>query len=162
MAPRILVMGVSGSGKSTIGERLARRLEVPFIEADDFHSPQNRQKLHAGIPLDDADRAPWLAAIHEHLAGLPGGWVLACSALKRAYRHTLFDGIDGVRIVLLHARDEEIARRLEHRTGHFSAPEILRSQLATLEPPQDALTVEDEGAPELVVEEVISRLGLGG
>jgi gluconokinase len=158
-APRVLVMGVSGSGKSTIGERLARRLGVPFIEADDFHPQHNRDKLHAGIPLDDADRAPWLATIHEQLAAIPGGWVLACSALKRTYRETLFDGIAGVRTVLLHAPEEEVARRLEGRTGHFSAPEILRSQLATLEPPEDAITIEDVGAHAAIVEQLIAGLG---
>src|SRR5262249_47865478 len=98
---RILVMGVSGSGQSTLGGRVAGRLGLPSIEAEDSHSGDNRQKLGAGTPLDDADRAPWLATIHEHLVAMPGGWVLACSALKRTYRDTLFAGIDGVRIVLL-------------------------------------------------------------
>jgi gluconokinase len=132
-------MGVSGSGKSSVGERLAARLGWPFLEGDTLHPPSNVAKLHAGIALDDADRAPWLAAIGAWMdARIDAGEaaVIACSALKRRYRDTLRDGRAGVCFAWLRVGRDELHRRLAHRHGHFMNAALLDSQLATLEPPQ--------------------------
>ena len=154
-APRVLVMGVSGAGKSTVGRLIAQRLGVPFIEGDEFHPPANRAKLEAGIPLTDADRAPWLEAIHSELTAQPGGWVLACSALKEAYRETLLRGLGDVSVVLLDGPPELLAKRLRERRGHFVDESILASQLATLERPEGAIVVDISQAPEAVVEGIV-------
>ena len=133
--PLVVVMGVSGSGKTAVGEELARRLQVPFADGDDFHDQDNLQKLRSGTPLDDADRWPWLAAIGAWLADhAEDGGVVACSALRRAYRDVLRSKAPGA--VFLHLAGEErvIRRRLEQRTDHFVPPDLLRSQLQTLEP----------------------------
>ena len=133
--PRILVMGVSGSGKSTIGKPLARRLGVPFIEADDFHSAASRDKMARGIALTDDDRAAWLDVLGAKLASHTQGVVLTCSALKRAYRDRLRAAAPGLRFVFL-AIDREAARqRVAGRGAHFFSPHLVDSQFATLEPP---------------------------
>ena len=155
---RILVMGVSGAGKSTIGSRLADRLGLPFVEGDDFHPPANKAKLAAGIALTDADRAPWLQTIHDALVALPGGWVLACSALKRTYRDLLFAGLDDVHVVLLDAGERVIADRLEHRAGHFADPAILPSQFDALEPPQHAIIADATRPIDAVVAEIVEAV----
>jgi gluconokinase len=155
---RILVMGVSGSGKTTVGEALAERFGVPMIEGDDFHSEANKEKMHAGIALTDEDRAPWLADIHKYLKDQPAGWVLACSALKAAYRETLFEGIAGVETVLLTGSAEVLSGRLSHRHGHFMAPELLQSQFDTLEPPKDAVVVDVAGTVEETEQKVLAGL----
>jgi gluconokinase len=134
----VLVMGVSGSGKSTVGAELARALDAVFVEADAYHPPSNREKMRAAVPLTDQDRAPWLAAIRLEMDRHPDRKVvLACSALKRAYRHTLLEGRPHV-IVFLCGSEELLTERLLKRTGHFVGPNLLPSQMATLEPPEDS------------------------
>jgi gluconokinase len=161
-----ILMGVTGTGKTTIGKLLSERTGWQFAEGDDYHSEANKQKMHAGIPLDDNDRAPWLAALHEllygwHQRGESG--ILACSALKQSYRDTLTAGIpaEACRFVLLQVSREHIAERLAHRANHYMNPALLDSQFATLEVPSDALTVSAEGAPEETVRLIVKGLGEG-
>ena len=132
-------MGVSGSGKSTLAARLVERTGWKYVEGDDYHSEANRAKMHAGIPLTDEDRWPWLDALHAVLAGwnsegLSG--VLTCSALKESYRDRLLSGIDDARIVWLDPPRQLLEARLTARTGHYMNPKLLDSQLAALEAPQ--------------------------
>ena len=135
MASPIVVMGVSGSGKSTVGAALAQRLRVPFADADDFHPPANIAKMTAGQPLDDDDRYPWLEAIGEWLAKHCGnGGVMSCSALKRKYRDQLRRHCEGVEFLHLAGTPEVIGRRQASRPGHFMPASLLASQFATLEP----------------------------
>ena len=145
----IVIMGVTGSGKTTVGERLAADLGWEFLDADDFHPPANKAKMHAGIPLTDEDRWPWLAALHDALARALAegrGTVLACSALKESYRAALSDRLAGVRFVLLDGDRALLQARLANRPGHFMNPALLESQIETLERPADALLV-DIGEP---------------
>ena len=135
----IVVMGVSGAGKSTTGEALARHLGWPFIEGDAFHSAANVEKMHAGIPLNDADRDPWLHALAQELGRFEAqgqSSVMGCSSLKRAYRDILRSGAPRVRFLMVHGSREVLVARLAGRQGHFFAPELLDSQLAALEPLQ--------------------------
>ncbi len=160
----LIVMGVSGVGKSTIAEALAARLGWKFQEGDDLHPPSNVQKMHAGIPLTDADRAPWLAAIKHWIdgridAGEPG--LVTCSALKRRYRDFLVDGRANVRILYLHSDEATIEDRIKHRTGHFMPASMLESQLRTLEEPgavEHPLTVEVAGTVEGTVAAILTVL----
>jgi gluconokinase len=148
----ILVMGVTGSGKTTVGKMLASRLGWVFLDADNFHSAENVEKMRRGIPLSDADRGPWLAAIHAELvkcAGEKVDAVLACSALKESYRERLVAGVE-MRIVYLKGTYGEIAARLQRRTGHFAGEGILAGQFADLEEPQGALVVRIGDAKEIV------------
>jgi gluconokinase len=159
----VIVMGVTGTGKTTIGTLLAKREGWHYAEGDDYHSEVNKAKMHAGIPLSDEDRAPWLATLHEVLLG----WyqkgesgVLACSALKQTYRDTLAAGVDraAYRFVWLKVSREIIAERLSHRAGHYMNPALLDSQFATLEPPADALVVSAEGTPDETVDLILKHL----
>lgn len=127
-------MGVSGSGKSTVGAALAQRLRVPFADADDFHPPANVAKMSSGEPLDDDDRYPWLEAIGEWLAAHPGGGVMSCSALKRKYRDQLREHCGEIEFVHLYGSTEVIGKRQASRPGHFMPPSLLASQFKTLEP----------------------------
>lgn len=157
----LVVMGVSGIGKTTIGEQLAGALGWPFYDADFFHPEENVEKMSRGIPLGDADRAPWLEALHDLIARcLREGRsaVLACSALKTSYRRTLAQGLDGVTFVYLAASPVVIQKRLKNRTGHFMDPGLLESQFAALEEPEEALRVEAEGTPEEIVADILERL----
>lgn len=162
----IIVTGVSGSGKTTTGRLLADRLKWTFADADDFHPAGNVAKLAHGRPLDDADRAPWLAALgdwldEQHRAG--HSIVLACSALKRRYRDRLRHGRPQVRIVHLHGPDALIAQRLAHRTGHFMKAHMLEGQLSDLEAPapdENVLTVDVDAPPDEIVSDIMSRLSL--
>jgi len=134
-APLIVAMGVSGSGKSTVGAALAQRLRVPVADADDFHPAANIAKMTAGHALDDTDRHPWLEAIGEWLAAHEeDGGVMSCSALKRAYRDQLRRHTPGVEFLHLQGTREVIARRQASRPGHFMPASLLDSQFATLEP----------------------------
>ena len=158
-------MGVSGSGKSTIGKLLAARLGWTFAEGDDFHSPAEVAKMKAGQPLDDRDRAPWLAAIAAQIdAWRAAGTqvVVSCSALKRAYRDVIIGARPDVGLVYL-AIDPELAKaRLSQRHGHFMPPSLLPSQLATLEPPtadEHPITADVNGSPEQTVARVMAQLG---
>jgi len=163
-APILVVMGVSGAGKTTVGELIAERLDWPFVDGDDLHPEANIDKMRSGVPLTDADRAPWLAAIGAWIdarakADQPG--VVACSALKRAYRARLREGRPQVRIVYLRGSQTEIAERLAHRSGHFWPAKLLASQFADLEPPatdEHAIVVDIGEAPEAVAKAVIERL----
>ena len=158
----ILLMGVTGSGKTTIGLALAESLKWQFADADDFHSPTNVTKMRAGIPLNDADREPWLVTLHDAIAGwIATGTdvVLACSALKQSYRKQLLIGPE-VRLVYLRGSRELISRRLARRHGHYMNPGLLPSQLATLEEPQDALVVDVDAAVANVVADIRKALGV--
>src|SRR4051812_47790743 len=130
----LVVMGVSGSGKSTVGAALAQRLRVPYADADDLHPPENIAKMTAGHALDDDDRYPWLEKVGEWLAAHPDGGVMSCSALKRKYRDQLRRHLPHLQFVLLEGSIEVIARRQASRPGHFMPASLLRSQFATLEP----------------------------
>jgi gluconokinase len=149
-------MGVSGSGKTTVGTLLAAELGWEFLEADDFHPPANIDKMRHGEPLDDADRDPWLSAIAKALdARVRSGRhaVLACSALKHAYRKRLRVSRD-VRFVYLKGSFEEIEERLGDRRGHFFSPDLLQSQFEALEEPSDALVVDISNPPEVIVSQI--------
>jgi gluconokinase len=132
----IVVMGVSGSGKSTVGAALAQRLRVPFADADDLHPPANITKMTAGLPLDDDDRYPWLEVIGEWLAQHRRGGVMSCSALKRSYRDQLRRHCPAVEFVHLSGSPEVIEARQASRPGHFMPASLMASQFATLEPLQ--------------------------
>jgi gluconokinase len=143
--PAVVVMGVSGCGKTEVGGRLAQRLGARFIDADDLHPPANVEKMRAGIPLDDADRAPWLRLLNARLreaaaAGEPV--VLACSALKQRYRDSLADGVPGLRFVHLAGNRELIAARLGSRQHRYMPATLLDSQFAALEAPADAIVID--------------------
>jgi gluconokinase len=149
-APLLVVIGVSGSGKTTFGAALSQRLRVPFADADDFHPPANIAKMSAGIPLDDADRLPWLRAIGAWLAGhARSGGVVSCSALKRAYRDLLRERAPDVSFVHLHGDPEVVRRRVAGRPGHFMPASLVDSQYQTLEPlePSERGIVLDLDAP---------------
>lgn len=159
----VILMGVSGSGKTTVGRRLAEELGWSFYEGDDFHSPASIEKMSRGVPLTDEDRGPWLAALREVVGRAIGKGedaVLACSALKDSYRETLKGSQDGVVFVYLKADARLIAERLEHRAGHYAKRNLLPSQLATLEEPADAVTVDASRMPEEIVAEIRRRLGI--
>lgn len=150
-AAQVVVMGVSGSGKSTVGQGLAQALGVRFLEGDALHPPQNVQRMAAGIALTDADRQGWLALIAQALAQSAQqneGLVVACSALKRTYRDQLRAACVGLRFVYLHGDAVLLAQRLQSRQGHYMPPSLLASQLDTLEPPAD-----DEQAIQLNIAE---------
>ena len=133
--PVVVVMGVSGSGKSTVGAAIAQRLRVPFADADDFHPPANIAKMTSGEALDDGDRQPWLEAIGEWLAAAhPAGGVMSCSALRRKYRDQLRHHAPDVEFLHLEGSPEVIGRRQASRPGHFMPASLLVSQFATLEP----------------------------
>jgi carbohydrate kinase (thermoresistant glucokinase family) len=155
-------MGITGSGKSTVGELLAARLGLAFHDADAYHPPENRAKMAADIALDDADRSPWLSQLAELAQGWEagGGAVLACSALKRAYREVLMQGVRASRIVYLELSRAEAERRLELRRGQHAIvrdfKRILDGQYRDLEPPTDALTVSAALSPEAIVERAVA------
>lgn len=158
----ILVMGVTGSGKTTIGTLLAKKLGWTFLDADDFHSPANRQKMHLGIPLTEEDRLPWLTAIHEELLrrnARSENVVLACSALRQSYRELLSAQLQ-VALVYLRGTPEELGHNLAGRTHHFAGENLVPSQLATLEEPADAIIEDIAQSPEQIVTDVCSRLKL--
>lgn len=158
MAMVILLMGVAGSGKTTIGEMLARKLGWPFFDADRFHPPENVAKMAAGVPLEDADRWPWLARVRgnmeEELAAGRSA-VFACSALKQSYRDFLLAGHPEVKLVYLKGDAELIALRIAGRSSHFMKAEMLASQLEALEEPSGGVTVDVTARPE----QVVARIG---
>ena len=164
MTAPIVVMGVSGSGKSTVGAALAQRIRVPFADADDFHPPANIAKMTAGEPLDDDDRHPWLEAIGEWLAErCATGGVMSCSALKHRYRDQLRRHCPSVRFLHLSGTPEIIGARQASRPGHFMPASLLASQFETLEPlapDESGLTIDVGQSIDSIVNEYVSRAGL--
>ena len=157
-----IVMGVTGSGKTSVGRLLAQQLGWEFADADDFHPSANVEKIARGIPLTDEDRAPWLERLRIQITNwIVNGQnaVLACSALKRTYRQELSVGPE-VRFVYLKGSPELIAQRLRLRRGHFADEKILASQFADLEEPEAAVTVDISQTPEMIVAQIRERLGL--
>jgi gluconokinase len=163
----LVVMGVSGSGKSTIADKLAERLGWTYEDGDRFHPASNVAKMSAGQPLTDEDRWPWLQAIADEInrvcrAGEHA--VIACSALKRAYRDILVHGRNDVRIVFLKGNQDLIAGRLAARKGHFMPPGLLDSQFGTLEPPganENPVTVSIDASVDAIVDDIVNQLRLG-
>ncbi len=159
----VIVMGVTGAGKTTVGRALAQSLGWEFHDGDELHSEAAKRKMHLGIALDDADRAPWLAAIRKLIQAMLTecrDGVVACSALKQSYRDEIVIDPKSVKVVFLKGSKEVIAERLRHRSGHFMNPELLQSQFDTLEEPQDAVVVDVSMAPEAIVKEIRKRVGL--
>ncbi len=164
----IVVMGVSGCGKSTTGEALAAHLGWPFVEGDSFHPEANVAKMRAGIPLDDDDRAPWLRALAAEIGrneALGQSSVIGCSSLKRAYRDILREGAPRVRFLHVHGARALLESRLSHREGHFFPAKLLDSQLATLEPlaaDEDGVVVDMALSVEDQVRQALRQMGLEG
>ena len=160
----VIVMGVTGAGKTTVGRLLAEQLGWGFADADDFHPAANVEKMGRGIPLSDTDRIPWLERLRAEITR----WVaegrdvvLACSALKRSYRRVLDPGLPEVRFVYLKGTADLIANRLRSRKGHFAGESLLAGQFADLEEPKSALTIDIAGTPQQIVAEIRKRLNLG-
>jgi gluconokinase len=160
----IVVMGPAGSGKSTVGIRLAERLSWPLVEGDDYHSPENVARMQRGQGLSDADRDGWLRKLHDLIAGAVGrgdSLVLASSALKARYRDILSHDVEAVRFIYLKAPAAVLEARLEQRVGHFAGPELLHSQLADLEEPDgSAVVIDATKPPDEQVSTIIRALGL--
>lgn len=160
----IILMGVSGSGKTTIGQMLAQRLGWTFYDGDDFHPPANVEKMRSGIPLTDADRESWLTALQELIDDLLQNGrsaVLACSALKQTYRTRLQRHPADVRFVYLKGDYDLIHQRLITRHGHFMPAGLLASQFAALEEPQGVLTIDTSQSPEVIVTAITASLPVG-
>lgn len=159
----IIIMGVAGSGKSTIGHLLADKIGCAFLDADDFHPQENIMKMSKGIPLTDKDRAPWLQALRAHVAGAVESktdLVLACSALRNSYRETLTIDPDKVKFVFLDGDPAILAERLARRPNHFMKPAMLGSQLSVLEKPLDALKLDISQSPASMVAAIRSHLAI--
>lgn len=159
----VVVMGVSGSGKTTVAELLARRLGWTEAEADDFHPPANVAKMHDGIPLTDADRLPWLESLRDWISAAPGSVIITCSALKRSYRDLLRTADADVRFLHLDGDPAVIRRRMTARRDHFMPPALLDSQLATLEPLQPeepGVLVDIDQSTEQIADQAVRALGL--
>jgi gluconokinase len=154
-AAPVVVMGVSGSGKSTVGSALAQRLRVPFVDADALHPAANVAKMAAGHPLDDSDRVPWLDRVGEWLAAHSDGGVVSCSALKRKYRDQLRAHCATVEFLHLAGPPELFDRRMAERSGHFMPPSLLASQFAALEP----LSADEHGATADATQDVAAIVG---
>jgi gluconokinase len=161
----LIVMGVSGSGKTTFAQALVKATGWQFAEGDDYHSPANKARMHASIPLTDEDRAPWLATLHDLITG----WfqrgehgILTCSALKQSYRETLIAGLPATtyRFVVMEAPKNVIAERMQARHDHFMSPALLDSQIATLEPPANALHASAQLPPEISAQKVLEALDI--
>ena len=155
-----ILMGVSGAGKTLIGQQLSERLDIPFYDGDDFHPPANVQKMKSGEPLNDDDRRPWLESLANNMIKWEqnGGAILACSALKKSYRKILGSKTD-TQLIYLKGSPSLIADRLAERSGHYMPPELLQSQFDALEEPDEALTVSVEPPPEEIVSTIIERIG---
>jgi carbohydrate kinase (thermoresistant glucokinase family) len=156
-----VIMGVAGSGKTTVGRLLAERLGWPFFEGDDFHPKANVDKMTAGIPLTDEDRAGWLGSIAGQITELDRetrSGVFACSALKDSYRKILANAGRDVRFVYLKGDYDAIKKRLESRKGHFMKPAMLESQFEILEEPKDSLVIEIKRSPEEIMETILKTI----
>jgi carbohydrate kinase (thermoresistant glucokinase family) len=153
----VVVMGVSGSGKTTIGRLLAERLGSEFIEGDDFHPPENVAKMASGTPLGDEDRMPWLKKLNGQLKQKKRA-VLACSALKQSYRDLLLEGVAGSSLVFLNGSKDLLQSRLDARQHRYMPASLLESQLAALEPPRHAIEVDVRESAEECVDSIAARL----
>lgn len=157
----VVVMGVSGCGKSTVGQKIAERLGCAFRDGDEFHSDANRAKMHAGIPLNDDDRKPWLESIRTYMDEMTSdgrSLVVACSALKQRYRDVLRGSAGNTEFVYLKGDFELLQSRLSARKDHFFNPNLLRSQFDALEEPADAIVVSIALAPQAIVDEAVTQL----
>ena len=152
-------MGVTGSGKTTVGKLLADRLGYDFVDADDFHPKQNIEKMRAGIPLNDTDRMPWLQTLRDVLAD-NNNIVMACSALKGSYRRILVEAGD-VRFIYLKIDPDTVRRRLDGRLEHFMNPTLIDSQFDSLEEPDNAIVIDGKGSPQTIVDSILERLEAG-
>jgi gluconokinase len=162
----IVIMGVTASGKTTIGTRSSKRLGWPFYDADEFHPPANIAKMSRGEPLTDADREPWLKALHDKMAEeehAGRGAIFACSALKAVYRDILRDGLSTVRFVFLKGDPDVLQSRLDHRKGHFMPRTMLPSQIAALEEPEpgEALVLDAAKPPNELVDAIAEMVKAG-
>ncbi|MGA7869377.1 MAG: gluconokinase [Candidatus Binatus sp.] len=158
----VIIMGVTGAGKTTIGRALATSLGWEFHDGDALHSAASKLKMHRGVALDDSERAPWLGAIRKLIQGMLSegrNGVVACSALKQSYRDELVMDPNSVRVVYLKGSKQVIADRLRERTGHFMNPDLLQSQFDTLEEPRDAIVADISAAPGAIVDAIKTRLG---
>jgi gluconokinase len=163
----VILFGVTGAGKTTIGQMLSARLRWRFEDADDYHSAVNKEKMRSGAPLTDGDRAPWLHALNRRLFELDRcheNVVLACSALKQRYRDLLVAGlpVKDIQFTLLEAPAELIAKRIRERNHPYMNPDLLPSQLATLEVPSDVWRIEVSGSPEEAVDQILDNLKMAG
>jgi gluconokinase len=162
MASIILVMGVAGAGKTTVGKKLADTISAVFLDADDFHSAENKAKMASGISLTDEDRQQWLLDIRAHVDSALKNpnvhIVLACSALKEQYRHVLLDSIEGAVVIFLDAPYDAIAKRLEGRSDHFFNPALLQSQYDILEKPVHAITVDARASVDSIIATILNQL----
>jgi gluconokinase len=159
----LLLMGVTASGKTTVGHLLRDQLGWPFYDGDDFHPPANIEKMSKGIPLTDDDRRPWLASLHRVMADAEAAGtsaIVASSALKEAYRQILSDGLRTLRIVYLKGDPATLQARLDHRVGHFMPKTMLPSQMAALEEPKDAIVVNADQPPNVIVQQILDALKL--
>lgn len=155
--PHVVVMGVSGSGKSTVGRRISERLDADFVDADDLHPRENKERMAAGLPLRDSDRWPWLRTVGEHLAAAPAGMIVACSALRRSYRDALRASDPSVVFLHLAGPRELVAKRMAGRGHEFMPDSLLASQYATLEPldsDEPHLEVDLFATPDEIAERV--------
>lgn len=164
MKPLVVIMGVSGSGKSTVGELLAGELDVGYVDGDDLHSPENVAKMASGNPLTSSDRIAWLDLVGRTLSDASGvGVVVSCSALKRDYRDRILAGAPATMFVCLEGSRELLESRLAARTGHFMPPELLDSQLQSfeaLQPDEPGVLVSVEGSPQSIAHVAAARLRL--
>ena len=155
----LYVMGVSGSGKSTIGKLLAEELDIPFFDGDDYHPEANIQKMSEGKPLNDEDRQGWLERLNELAKeNTTNGAVIVCSALKKKYRRLLESGLNNARFVFLNGSFELISKRLKNRDGHFMPTDLLKSQFDTLEEPENAINVSIDQTPKAIVSDIVEKL----
>ncbi|MDE0347158.1 MAG: gluconokinase [Boseongicola sp.] len=162
LASKFVVMGVSGCGKSSVGAAVAKELGISYIDGDDLHPPENIAKMSRGMPLTDADRAPWLVRVGERLAAFEGPVVIGCSALKRAYRDIVRDKA-GESVCFLHLEGsrETLSERMVKRPGHFMPVSLLESQLATLEPPgldETAITADIDQPFDQLVDALVAKI----
>ncbi len=158
----IIIFGVSGSGKTTIGKLLSQKINAPFYDADDFHPLSNINKMKQGIALKDADRLPWLKNLSIKIVewNNKGEAILSCSALKKKYRNILSEKTENIKWIFLNGSFELIQKRMQNRSDHFMSVELLRSQFQTLEIPKNTISVNIESTPNEIVKEIISKIKL--